>query len=81
MKKNIDLFLKSLVNHPGLQLGFVFPLLMLIASIYGNFLYDQENRLDWYSVTLIAIITIAIWFSILKTAWEQRVYYDDDEDN
>lgn len=73
---NWTLFRRSLADHPGLTLGFIWPALILLALL-------TRKDADAIPLVRVAVVTVLIgalpWIPIIWTSWTSRHQYEDEE--
>lgn len=72
---NWQLFRRSLANHPGLQIGFGWPLLLAAAMLLNK--TEAPPLIFW--LTAYPAFAALPWAPILYTAWTLRKQYTEKE--
>ncbi|MGA7203221.1 MAG: hypothetical protein WBX27_01170 [Specibacter sp.] len=71
---NWQLFRRSLANHPGLTLGYGWPILLAAAMLFRG---ETPPLIFW--LTVWPAFSALPWLAILYTAWTLRKQYDEKE--
>lgn len=72
---NWQLFRRSLANHPGLTIGYGWPLLVAASMLMRH---DGPPPLIFW-LAIYPIVCLLPWGPILCTAWTGRHQYTDEE--
>lgn len=72
-----QLFRRSLANHPGLTLGYGWPLLLAAAMLMRH---DAPPPLIFW-LTIYPLVCLLPWTAILWTAWTLRNQYAEKEND